>query len=115
MPTYFYCQPLVLSVFTLLSACGRSNEFVAPPPPTVTVQTPDQQDVTTYKVFTGRTDAVEFVEIRARVSGFLESINFSPASLVEKDQILFVIEKAPYQAKLAAAEADLNAAIYADQ
>lgn len=101
---------LAISVFLLTCGCGSSNEFIAPPPPTVTVQTPVEKDVTTHNIFTGRTDAVELVEIRARVPGFLESINFSPASLVEKDQILFVIEKGPYQAKLSASQADLSAA-----
>ena len=101
---------IAISAFLLTCGCGSSNEFIAPPPPTVTVQPPVEKDVTTHNIFTGRTDAVELVEIRARVPGFLESIKFSPASLVEKDQILFVIEKGPYQAKLSASQADLSAA-----
>jgi RND family efflux transporter MFP subunit len=75
----------------------------------VDVATPTQRDVTVYKDFTGNTDAVESVEIRARVQGFLESFDFTPASYVDKGDLLFVIEQAPYIASKEQAAADVGA------
>ena len=60
---------------------------------------PEQRDVMGYQEFTGRTEAVESIEIRARVSGVLERQAFEPSSLVRKGQLLFVIESDPYIAR----------------
>ena len=99
----FFCTATLLN-------CSETNQYIEPPPPTVTVAKPLQKDVTDYLEFTGTTAAVDFVEIRARVSGFLESMHFAPGTLVQKDDLLFIIDPKPYQAELAAAEADLAAA-----
>ena len=61
-----------------------------------------------YHEFTGRTEAVEFVEIRARVSGELERQAFRASSIVRKDELLFVIEQAPYIARRNGADADVK-------
>ncbi|MEZ4601311.1 MAG: efflux RND transporter periplasmic adaptor subunit [Syntrophotaleaceae bacterium] len=90
--------PLLLLV--LLSGCRDQNAFVAPPPPTVTVAPPVQKPVTFYARYTGQTEAVESVEIRARVEGYLESIHFRDADLVKKGDLLFEIDPRPYQARL---------------
>ena len=74
-------------------------------PPEVTVAKPVQRTVTEYADFTGRTEATESVEIRARVQGFLKSADFTDGSVVEKGAPLFVIEPEPFEAKLAAAQA----------
>lgn len=95
----------------LLVGCGPENTFQPPPAPTVTVSRPEVREVTTYDVFTGRTEAVETVEIRARVAGFLESIEFEPSDRVEAGQVLFTIEKAPFEARRDAAQASLAQAV----
>ncbi len=100
--------PGLMAVVVLLSSCQQANEYAAPPPPTVVVSPPVQQPVTEYAEFTGRTEAVEFVEIRARVEGYLQSIHFQPGSLVRKGALLFQIDPKPYQAKRDEARAELE-------
>ena len=96
-----------LLLATLLGGCRQKNQYQAPPPPAVTVSRPLQQAVTHYAEFTGMTDAVESVDIRARVEGYLQSIHFTPGTWVEKGDLLFVIDPKPYQAKMDEAKADL--------
>jgi len=92
----------------LLFAAGcRENTYVPPPPPTVTVARPVRQEVVTFHEFTGRTEACEWVEIRARVPGFLEQIHFVEGVTVEAGDLLYTIEQAPYEAALQAARAEL--------
>ncbi len=92
-----------LCVATL--ACGEANEFAAPPPPTVTVAQPLEQEVVTYAEFTGRTEAVESVEVRARVRGFLETVEFEEGGEVEAGELLYTIEDQEYKAAVQTAEA----------
>jgi len=87
-------------------ACGDKKQK-PPPPPAVTVSKPATDTVTEWAEFTGTTKAFESAEIRARVEGFLDSVNFEPSSRVKKGQLLFVIEPKPYQAQLDQALADL--------
>jgi len=94
----------------LLAACEQKNTYVEPPPPKVTVAEPLQQEVIEYLEFTGNTRAFEEVEIRARVSGFLQSMHFAPGSQVDMGDPLFVIDPKEYQAEVNAATAELNAA-----
>jgi multidrug efflux system membrane fusion protein len=81
----------------------------APPPPDVTVALPivreSYQDILE---FTGRVEAMETVEIRARVQGFLEKINFKEGDEIKKGDLLYVIEQLPYKTDLAKAEADIQ-------
>ncbi|HYO23457.1 MAG TPA: efflux RND transporter periplasmic adaptor subunit [Lacipirellulaceae bacterium] len=90
-----------------LAGCGPSNAFVPPPPPQVTVAHPVQRDVADALQFTGWTQATAAVDLRSRVNGYLERIEFEDGAMVEKGQLLFVIEQAPFQTALAAAEAEL--------
>jgi len=76
----------------------------------VTVALPVQEEVTDYLGFTGTTRAFMSVEVRARVAGFLQSMHFTPGTMVEKDQLLFVIDPREYQARLDAAKAELDSA-----
>ncbi len=100
----------------LLTACllgtlwGCQKPIAAPPPepPRVTVAQPIQKDVQLFFEFTGRTEAVERVEIRARVQGFLEKILFKDSDDIAKEQLLFVIEQRPFQATLDSALARLE-------
>ncbi len=94
----------------LLGGCGEQNTYVEPPPPPVTVAQPLQQTVIDYLEFTGTTAAVESVQVRARVKGFLESMHFEPGTRVEQNDLLFVIDPKPFQAKLDAAKAELASA-----
>jgi RND family efflux transporter MFP subunit len=79
----------------------------APPPPTVTVAKPLVKDLVEYSEFTGQFEAVDSVDVRARVSGYLESINFTDGQIVKKGDLLFVIEPKPYELALQSAKADL--------
>ncbi len=92
-----------------LAACGK-NTYAPPPPAEVTVTKPVEQEVTTYNEFTGHTAALEAVDIRARVQGFLQSFHFTPASEVKKGDLLFVIEPELYEAQAQQAAADLQSA-----
>ncbi|MFO0810705.1 MAG: efflux RND transporter periplasmic adaptor subunit [Gemmataceae bacterium] len=79
-------------------------------PPVVIVGPPVEKEVQDYSDYTGRTDAVEFVDVRARVSGYLTKINFTPGTEVKKDAVLFEIDERPYQAALDKAMADIQLA-----
>jgi RND family efflux transporter MFP subunit len=92
----------------LLAGCG-TPETPTPPPPEVAVETPTQRDVTLFLDFTGNTQAVDSVEIRARVEGFLRSYHFEGSSFVEKGDLLFIIEQEQYVAARDQAEADVAA------
>lgn len=101
----------VLSLVTLVAwvgACGRGNSYAPPPPPEVTVMHPVEREVTTYSEFTGHTVGIETVAIRARVQGYLKSVNFTPGARVKKRDLLFEIEPEAYQAQVSQAKADLQ-------
>ncbi len=100
--------PLLLS-FLILFGCGQRTEtFSPPPPPEVTVNLPEIRDVTDYLEFTGNTTALESVEIRARVQGFLDKMNFQPGQWVKSGDLLFVIDPRPFQARVNQQEANLK-------
>lgn len=101
---------MLLPCIWLFIACQEQNTYVEAPPPKVTIAQPLQQTVIDYLEFTGTTHAVEKVDIRARVSGFLESMHFTPGTNVKKGDLLFVIEPTEYRARLNAAQAELSSA-----
>lgn len=94
----------------VLTACEEKNTYSPPPPPRVTVAKALQQDVTDYLEFTGTARAFEEVEVRARVPGFLQSMNFTSGTRVEEGAVLFVIDPREYEAELNAAKAELKSA-----
>src|ERR1700761_6086941 len=100
----------LLAAALSLSACDGKDK--APqgqaPAPSVTVAQPLARKVTDWDEYTGRFTAVQSVELRARVSGYLDSIKFTDGQLVEKGQLLFVIDPRPFQATLDKARADLK-------
>jgi RND family efflux transporter MFP subunit len=100
---------ITLSALLLVTvaACGR-NKYAPPPPPDVTVTRPISREITTYNEFTGYTAAIEAVEIRARVQGYLQSMHFAPGENVKQGQLLFVIEPSLYEARVNSAKADLQ-------
>src|SRR3954449_1721673 len=89
----------------LLTACGQSNTYVAPPPPKVTVAKPLEQKVTRYFEATGNTAAINSANLVARVQGFLTEISYADGAAVRKGTPLFTIEPEPYQLKLQQAQA----------
>jgi RND family efflux transporter MFP subunit len=96
-----------------LVACGpkpsASNQD-APPPPVVTVAPVEERELVEYDEVVGRTEAVDRVEIRPRVSGYIQEIRFQSGQKVKKDEVLFVIDPRTRQAALNRAEADLKRA-----
>ena len=97
----------------LISGCGKVEGQAPPggmpPPPPVSVAAVIERNVKEYDEFSGRLEAVERVEIRPRVSGYIQSINFADGKEVKKGDLLFVIDPRPYQADLKRAEAELSA------
>ncbi len=79
-------------------------------PPPVTVAKPVVKDIVEQDEFTGRFEAVDQVELRARVAGYLEAVRFRDGQIVREGDLLFVIDKRPYQATLRRAEAAVTAA-----
>ena len=79
----------------------------APPAPPVTVATPLAKRVTNWDEFTGRFEASEQVEVRARVSGFLDSVHFRDGDLVKAGDLLFTIDQRPYKLAVDAARAEV--------
>lgn len=103
--------PMALAV--CLSGCesGGGNRYEEPPPPKVYVSTALQHDVTDYVEETGTTEAFEIVEIRARVEGYLEEVNFEPGQKdITPDYELYRIDPKPYQATVNKAQAALKVA-----
>ncbi len=102
-----------LGMVAFLAACNESSDGQgqsAPPPPPVTVASPLVKKITEYDEFTGRYEATARVEVRARVSGYLQSINFADGATVKQGDVLFVIDPRPYQATVDSAKADLASA-----
>lgn len=100
--------PVVLMA-VLASSCGAEDDgrMGTPPPPEVTVARPAIAEITEWDDYTGRFQAVESVDIRARVSGYLETVNFTDGAVVDKGDLLFVIDSRPFEAALARADAEV--------
>lgn len=94
----------------LLVACGAKKADGPPPPAAVLVSAPLQRDIVDWDEFVGRFEAIEQVEVRPRVSGYVQSVGFRDGEIVKKGQLLFVIDPRPYQAALAQARADVASA-----
>jgi RND family efflux transporter MFP subunit len=102
---------IVLSLATLVAGCGDSaQKQAAPPPPPVTIAKPVKRTVSDFDEYVGRFVAVNSVEVRARVSGYLESIHFKDGQAVKQGDLLFTIDKRPFQNAVDQARANLNAA-----
>lgn len=97
----------VIATFLAVLACGEENVYAPPPPPQVTVAHPTRQPVVDYLEFTGNTQAINTVQLRARVQGFLEKIYCKDGDLVKKGQMLCLIQPNTYQDQLEQAEAQV--------
>jgi RND family efflux transporter MFP subunit len=101
-----------LAVATLVASCGEGSQkkAAAPPPPAVTVAKPVKQTVVDYDEYVGRFVAVDRVEVRARVSGYLDSVHFKDGQKVKQGDLLFTIDKRPFQNTLDQSRANLTLA-----
>jgi membrane fusion protein, multidrug efflux system len=97
-------------LLTALPACNEENTYKPPPAPKVGVVHPSKRPVTRYLELSGNTVSLDTVELVARAKGFLQQINYNDGSMVKKGDVLFVIEPAPYEAKVLQEEAGLTAA-----
>ena len=105
----FSCRLLALLMPVVL-ACSTAAIAQAPPsaPPAVTVAKPIVKEVVERDDYVGRFEAVDAVEIRARVSGYLQTVSFRDGAIVKLGDLLFTIDKRPYQAALDQAEAAVD-------
>lgn len=119
MTTTISSRLLLLSSVLLLAACGEKNTFAPPPPTPVGVQPPVVRDQQTYTEHSGRIEALQIVDLRARVKGILKTVSpdFHPGMKVAAGTLLFEIDDVPYiaardtaRAALAKAKADLRIA-----
>ena len=92
----------------LFAGCGKKEEAAAPPPPSVTVANPTKKVTTDWDEFTGRFDAVEQVEIRARVTGFVMKVAFTDGAMVKAGDLLYEIDPRQYQAAAEQAQGSLD-------
>jgi multidrug efflux system membrane fusion protein len=93
--------PAVLALLLPLAGCGSGKaEPTAPPPPEVTVAEVLIQELHDWDEFTGRLEAVEAVDIRPRVSGFIESVEFEEGARIQAGDLLFQIDPRPFQAQV---------------
>jgi RND family efflux transporter MFP subunit len=100
---------LLLLIVVLIACKDKKAEATAPlPPPEVDVALPLKKTVTEWDEYTGRFEAIERVEIRARVTGYLLEAKFKDGQIVEKDELLFIIDPREFQATLDAALAELD-------
>jgi RND family efflux transporter MFP subunit len=92
-----------------LAGCTANTAGPPPAPPTpVSVSVPIQQDVTDYAYFTGRVTAVDSVEVRSHVWGYLDKVNFTEGAIVKKGEVLFELDPRPYQALVDQAKAKIT-------
>lgn len=96
-----------------LSGCDDSKAAAQAGPqagPPITAAIVVERAINETQEFSGRLEAIEHVDIRSRVSGFITSVNFKPGSLVRKGDVLFVIDSRPFQAEVSRAEAAVSSA-----
>jgi RND family efflux transporter MFP subunit len=95
---------------SLLASCGEAQKQAAPPPPKVTVAKPIKRTIVDQDEYVGRFVPVDVVEVRARVSGYLDKIHFTDGQIVKQGDLLFTIDNRPYQNTLDQARANLETA-----
>lgn len=99
---------VALAPLALVQAADPAPGAAPPPPPTVTVAKPTFKRITEWDEYTGRFVAQQRVDVRARVSGYLESVHFKEGQMVEEGELLFVIDQRPFKAEVARAKAEVD-------
>src|SRR5256885_11284289 len=95
----FNFGPLIMVLALALAGCGdKSAPQAAVAPPSVTIAQPTKRTVTDWDEFTGRFEAVEEVQVRARVGGFVTSVEFRDGAIVHAGDLLYVIDRRPFEA-----------------
>lgn len=89
---YLFKSVSSLSLALLAAGCSQKTAPQSPPPPSVTVEPVEQKEIVEWSGFSGRTEPVESVEIRPRVSGYIQEVRFQSGQLVKKGDVLFVID-----------------------
>ncbi|SDQ34685.1 efflux RND transporter periplasmic adaptor subunit [Pseudoxanthomonas sp. CF125] len=98
---------LALTVAVIAGCSGQAAETGMPPPPEVSAAPVLVKQVSQWDDFSGRVEAVENVDLRPRVSGYIERVNYEEGQEVRKGDVLFTIDSRSYRAELARAQADL--------
>jgi RND family efflux transporter MFP subunit len=99
---------LLCALAALVASCGEGQkQGGAPPPPAVTVAKPIKRTVSDFDEYVGRFAAINSVEVRARVSGYLDGVHFKDGQIVKQGDLLFTIDKRPFQNTLDQARANL--------
>src|SRR6266487_1119419 len=98
------------SVLLFSVGCGRQLAEQPPSPPVVTVAPVERQELVEWDEFTGRTEPVESVEVRPRVSGYIQEVKFQSGQLVKKGEVLFVIDPRWHQAEFDRRQAEYEQA-----
>jgi len=103
-----YCLIAIAALTSglLVAGCGKRASQGVPAPPAVSVVQPIAREVIEWDEYIGRLESPETVEIRARVSGYLDKVHFKEGKEVKKGDLLFTIDRRPYQAEYDRAEAD---------
>lgn len=105
----------LLPLLLLLAACGKppaggGHGGGQMPPAPVTLAPVEQKELVEWEEFTGRVEAVEAVELKPRVSGYITQVHFQAGALVKKGEVLFTIDQRPFETKLRAAKAEVQRA-----
>jgi multidrug efflux system membrane fusion protein len=111
-------EVVLITLMLLISGCNKPENSgntpvgqpPVPPPAKVKIAQPLSQQVTNWDEYTGRIEAVNSVDVRARASGYLEKVSFTAGAKVNKGDLLFVIDARPFKAKLNYAVAELEKA-----
>ena len=91
-----------------LAGCGPGQPPAAErPPPAVTVAKPTKRNIVDYDEYVGRFAAIDSVEVRARVSGYLQGVHFQDGQMVKQGDLLFTVDRRPFQTALDQAQANL--------
>jgi membrane fusion protein, multidrug efflux system len=102
-------RPLVVLLAVTLSGCGdKPPPQAAAGPPPVTVAQPTKRTVTDWDEFTGRFEAVEEVQVRARVGGFVTNVEFRDGAFVNTGDLLYIIDPRPFEAVAEQADGQLS-------
>jgi len=96
------------AALTLFAACSRKVAGQSPPPPAVTVAPVERKELVEWDEFTGRTEAVESVAVRPRVSGYIQEVRFQSGQLVKKGDVLFIIDPRWHQAEFDRRQAEFE-------
>jgi multidrug efflux system membrane fusion protein len=101
--------PIGMLFALALAGCDEKaqSQAAAPPPPPVTVAQPVKRTVTDWDEFTGRFEAIQEVQVRARVGGFVNSVEFKDGAIVRAGDLLYIIDPRPFEAVVLQAEGQL--------